>query len=79
MTRSRSKSGYYGVCYHRDRNCPALKKPWKAYYRKHGQQICVGYFPTKEEAARAYNEAVKGKKRSVKSARCVQPYPLNSL
>lgn len=46
-----SKSGYMGVSY--VRTCP--KNPWKAYIRSHGQYITIGYYPTKREAALAFN------------------------
>ena len=50
----RTRCGLKGVLYF-----PRCKSgPWKAYYRHHGQYVCIGYFPTKEEAARAYNLAV---------------------
>jgi hypothetical protein len=34
------------------------QKPWKAYYRRHGQYITVGYYPTAEEASQARQEAL---------------------
>ena len=38
--------------------CPHLKqKPYKAYGRQHGMYVTIGYFPTKGEAAAAYNSA----------------------
>lgn len=47
----RTKSGLRGVIF-----CSALqKKPWKAYIRQHGMYFTLGYFPTKEDAARRYN------------------------
>ena len=46
------KSGLKGVLYFPR----SSKKPWKAYGRHHGQYVCIGYFPTKEDAAKAYNE-----------------------
>jgi hypothetical protein len=49
----RSKSGYRGVIF-----CPHLtKNPWKAYVRdsRNRSYKTLGYFPTKEEAALAYN------------------------
>ena len=51
-----SRSGYMGVIF-----CPYLKiNQWKAYLRHHGQYVTLGYFPTKEAAALAYNaEAVR--------------------
>lgn len=64
-----AQSGFHGVYFQTNKKCP-LRKPWKAYYRQHGSQVCVGYFATKEEAARAYNDAV-GKLRA--------EYPLNDL
>lgn len=36
-------------------NPPNLVRPWKAYARRHGQQISLGYFKTKWAAAKAYN------------------------
>jgi hypothetical protein len=47
----RSRSGLKGVVYFP--RC--TRKPWKAYGRRKGQYVCIGYYPTKEEAARAYN------------------------
>ncbi len=49
-----SKSGLLGVI--RVTNCP--NRPWKAYMRKHGQYITIGYFATKCEASKAYCVAV---------------------
>lgn len=49
-----SKSGLKGV--YCNKSCPI--KPWKAYYRHHGQYVCIGYFKTRMEAAAAYNEAM---------------------
>ena len=37
-----------------------LKKPWRARLMKDYKEIQIGYFETKEEAAKAYNEAIKG-------------------
>jgi hypothetical protein len=46
-----TRSGYKGVIL-----CPNLKiNRWKAYIRHHGQYVTIGYFPTKDEAALAYN------------------------
>jgi len=46
-----TRSGYKGVIF-----CPILKlNRWKAYVRYHGQYVTLGYFPTKEAAALAYN------------------------
>ena len=51
-----TKSGYKGVLL-----CAPLKiNRWKAYIRHHGQYVTLGYFPSKEAAALAYNaEAVR--------------------
>lgn len=48
----KTRSGYRGVLY--NRNTP--KNPWKAYINHNGSRVIIGYFPTKEEAAKAYNE-----------------------
>jgi hypothetical protein len=37
------------------KNLAGLSKPWKAYARRHGQQILLGYFASKWDAAIAYN------------------------
>lgn len=51
----RCKSGFKGVLYF-----PRCKsKPWKAYIRRHGMYLCIGYFATKVEAAAAYNRKAK--------------------
>ena len=52
----KSKSGLKGVIHQPlDSKGNPLRKPWKAYYRHHGQFVCIGYFATKEEAGRAYD------------------------
>lgn len=51
----RTKSGYKGVIY--QNHTPPLNKPWKTYARKNGQYHLIGYFATKQEAAKRYNEA----------------------
>lgn len=43
-----------GIRYEKVRNLP-----WKAHIKKFGKVVNVGRFKTKEEAARAYNEAAK--------------------
>lgn len=43
-------SGYKGV------NYKTQNKKWRAYVRKDGKHCHLGYFNTKEEAARAYNK-----------------------
>ena len=51
----KSKSGLRGVIF-----CRWVKnKPWKAYIRRHGQYINLGYYATKQEAARAYNAVAR--------------------
>ncbi len=49
----KSKSGLKGVLYTpttmgRDRRRQLPKRPWKAYIRKNGWYLCLGYFATKE-------------------------------
>ena len=44
-------SGYCGVSWKKDKN------KWHAYLTKKGVKKFLGYFSTKEEAAKAYNEA----------------------
>lgn len=44
-----NKSGYKGVC--------RWHNQWRAAVKCQGQKYYLGDFPTKEEAARAYNEA----------------------
>jgi hypothetical protein len=46
-------SGYYGVCWHK-----RIKK-WGVSCAVNGKQYHFGYFDVKEEAAKAYNAAVK--------------------
>lgn len=53
-----SKSGMKGVYYVEHVNGKPISTPWKAYIRKHGQYICLGYYKTQREAAIAYNKAV---------------------
>lgn len=48
---SNSKTGYKGVSWSIVGNC------WRAYIKVRGQQLHLGYFDTKEQAALAYNEA----------------------
>lgn len=49
--RSKGSSSYKGVCWR------PIPRRWKAYIKKDGQQIHLGYFSTQEDAARAYNKA----------------------
>lgn len=57
----RNTSGYRGVCY----RAAATTRPWRASIstRIDGKQNChvLGYFATKEEAARAYDDAAVAK------------------
>ena len=46
-----ASSRFKGVCWR------PIPKRWKAYIKKDGRQIHLGYFGTQEEAARAYNDA----------------------
>lgn len=39
------------------RNRPDLKKPWNARITVHGRELCLGYFASDIEAARAYDAA----------------------
>ncbi len=65
-----NRSGLKGVLYFP--RC--TKKPWKAYIRKNGWYLCIGYFPTKEQAAEAYNrEAKKHYGRGCYLNTCKQP------
>jgi hypothetical protein len=48
---SRNTSGYKGVSFDKARG------KWDARIMSDGTQICLGRYATKEEAARAYNEA----------------------
>jgi hypothetical protein len=49
--RSTNSSGYKGVTLHKARN------KWRARIRVNGKKKSLGYFATKEEAAKAYNAA----------------------
>lgn len=48
---SNNKSGYKGVSFKRKLN------KWTAQIQKYGKRTHLGYFNTKEEAAKSYNEA----------------------
>jgi len=48
---SNNTSGYKGVCWEKNRN------KWFAYITIYGKQKHLGYYDTKEDAARAYNVA----------------------
>lgn len=54
---ARSKSGYRGVSYFPMADRWLRKKPWRARIKVDGHDRTIGYFVTKEEAARAWNEA----------------------
>jgi hypothetical protein len=47
----KSRSGLKGVIYAGH----SPRKPWKAYVRDRGEYRNLGYYATKEEAARVYN------------------------
>jgi hypothetical protein len=55
-----AKSGMKGVIYQgttvntRGERVP-LERPWRAYITHQGRMVTIGYFATKDEAARAYN------------------------
>jgi hypothetical protein len=49
-------SGYKGVSYKKEKNY-IRKKPWNARIKVDYKEIYLGHFQTKEEAAKAYNEA----------------------
>lgn len=49
--RSDNRSGYKGVCYYKHTN------KWRAYIQKDRKWKQLGFYLTKEEAARAYNKA----------------------
>lgn len=46
-------TGYKGVNYRKD----VKEKPWRAFIKDDGKTIHLGYFATKEAAARAYDSA----------------------
>ena len=48
-------SGFRGV----NKNRYNLTNPWRANIKKHGKSYHLGYFKTKEEAARAYDKKAK--------------------
>lgn len=52
-------SGFKGVQHHPFRNGYALKKPWRALIKVNRKVISLGYFTSKEGAARAYDKAAK--------------------
>lgn len=49
---SNNKSGYKGVAWNKE------KKKWQAQARFCGKRYSIGYFQTKEEAAKAYNNTI---------------------
>lgn len=49
--RKDNTSGYKGVCWHK------RDKKWRAAIRINGKPMWLGYYISKEEAARAYDEA----------------------
>lgn len=55
--RNQRRSKTKGVSYRGNSNPGAKSKPWVARAYDRGQNIHLGYFATKLEAARAYNEA----------------------
>ncbi len=52
--RSDNISGYKGVYFHHRGT-----SPWRAYIKLHGKINVIGYFPSPEEAARAYDRVAK--------------------
>lgn len=51
-TMCQNRHGYKGICFHK--RCRS--RPWQAIIRVKGTQKSIGYFDTKEEAARAYDD-----------------------
>ena len=49
-------SGYKGVTFKKDK---PRNKPWQAQINYKGKHYSIGYFATKEEAAKAYNAKAK--------------------
>ena len=50
-----SKYGFKGVYFHKDRT----SNPWRAYITSNKKPKTIGYYPTKEAAAKAYDVAAK--------------------
>lgn len=52
-SKGKNRNGYKGLLYRPDNP----KKPWRAAITKDAKTIHLGYFATREDAARAYNKA----------------------
>jgi hypothetical protein len=53
LIRSTNRSGFRGVYHPKDKN------KWRGAISVSGKRVCLGYFSTAEDAARAYDEAAK--------------------
>ena len=55
--RKNNKCGYKGVRYKKNDNKTIRKKPYESCIQTEGRLKFLGYYKTKEEAARVYNQA----------------------
>ena len=61
-------SKFWGVSWHKD------KRRWQVMYRDvNGKQRSIGYFDTQEDAARAYNAAIRALPPAVQRRRLTNP------